>query len=336
VLTVLLIVLLLGPAPARAAEATMTFTGALSVVGLLSSITVRPSSVTVPAGGEVAFVNATSAVLTVNVGGKSTRVEPGGSASMLFTGADRAETFTVTATALNLPLVGALTSSVGRVAVQAVPAAPEHAAPQASAAPRSSVAPRSPAGTGQPGAGQPGAGQPGIGQPGIGQPGGGQPGTGESDAGEPERDPAQPGDPAGTDGTTQSGAVVPLRPSTSPRQGDSATAAAPGSSGDGDGSGPSGSEGNGGSRNGDDAGDGGRAAPDAKRADAEVEPVLPPFPGFSSTHDQLGLIFLLGAVVLAGLGAALFRTVLAFRPVVEVGAHSQAASRARKVRRRRS
>ena len=73
----------------------------------------------------------------------------------------------------------------------------------------------------------------------------------------------------------------------------------------------------------------------ARHTDAEASPVLPPFPGFSSAHDQLGLVFLLGAVVLAGVGAALFRTALAYRPAVEVGAHSQAARKARKVRRRR-
>ncbi|GAA0272567.1 hypothetical protein [Cryptosporangium japonicum] len=80
----------------------------------------------------------------------------------------------------------------------------------------------------------------------------------------------------------------------------------------------------------------GPARPDAEDSDVEETPALPPFPGFSSRHDQLGLVVLLSLVVAVGLGTAGFRTVLACRPVVEVGAHSQAASRARRAVRRRA
>lgn len=315
VLAFLLSVSAFGPASAFAAEATMTFTGAVNVVGLLSSITVQPGAVTIPAGGEAAFVNSTSAALTVTVGGKSARLEPGGSATMLFTGAERAETFDASAISANLPVIGALTSSVGRVTVLAIPASSVRSTPaDPPAAPRGSSAPRSSA------------------TPASAGP--------ASSAGPGGTNPARPGDAVGTEPETRSGSVVPLDPdsSVSPRPDDaakSASAGAPGSSGSTGRPDEPGSEGADGGQSDEGAADGGRAAPAARSVDAEVEPVLPPFPGFSSTHDQLGLVFLLGAVVLAGLGAALFRTVLAYRPIVEVGAHSQAARKARKVRRRR-
>ncbi|MFG1927550.1 hypothetical protein [Cryptosporangium sp. NPDC048952] len=290
VLLVFAFLLWLLPTPVRAVEATMTFTGALDVLGLLSSISVQPAAVTVPAGGEVAFVNATTAMLTVSVGGTSTRVEPGGSASMRFPGGNRVETFAASATSVKLPVVGALTSSVGRVTVR--PAFSVRAAPAESATPPS-AAPR-------PSSGAPGA-----------------PGASTSTS---------------TSETPEPGDAEPLEPSTEESPESSRMAATAGTSESPDDSAASD----------DETPNGGHAAPAPHRADpkagpeADVEPVLPPFPGFSSTHDQLGLVFLLGAVVLTGLGTVLFRTVLAFRPVVEVGAHSQAARKARKARRRRS
>ncbi|SHN46863.1 hypothetical protein [Cryptosporangium aurantiacum] len=276
----------LGPAPVRAADATMTFNSVLNVVGVLSAITVGPTAVTVPAGGEVLFVNATAVVLRVTVGGESTRVEPGGSASMLFTGTTRAETFTAVASAANVPLVGALTSSAGRVTVLA--ASPDEAEPRSTSGPDSADQRRSES-----------------------------PGPDDGSA---------PSGPAGATPSTRSGAVIPLAPSSSASVHPSSSPSPTGPSED---------------RGRDDADDavtpeGERpGSPDLDPADAEVSPVLPPFPGFSSTHDQLGLVVLLTAVVIAGLGAAAFRTVLAYRPVVEVGAHSQAARKARTLRRKR-
>jgi hypothetical protein len=132
VFALIAIVLAVGwPAPARAADATVTIQGVTDVAGVLRSLTLQPGAVTVPAGSEVAFVNGTNVTLTVTVSGKSIRLAPGASASMLFTGASQAETFGATATALNLPLVGTLTSSVAWITVLAVPAvAAQPAAPR--------------------------------------------------------------------------------------------------------------------------------------------------------------------------------------------------------------
>ena len=85
----------------------------------------------------------------------------------------------------------------------------------------------------------------------------------------------------------------------------------------------------------DEDGQAARRSPTSAAANARPAPVLPPFPGFSSTHDQLGLVLLLSAAVFAGLVAALVRTVLAYRPLVLVGAHSQAARKAVRLRRGR-
>ncbi|TQS41489.1 hypothetical protein [Cryptosporangium phraense] len=274
-------------APARAAEATMTFTGALDVAGLLSSLTVQPRAVTVPAGGEVAFVNGTTVALKVTVGGETARLEPGGSRTMLFTGSDRTETFAASASAVRLPLVGPLTSAAGQVSVLAIPVAA--AEPMMSTRPSSSPSP-----------------------------------------------PADEDEPT----SEASGAVVPLG-SPEPRASDPSAGVSP-SQRTGEASQAASSAASQEASSAASRGD----SPEASRRDPQGEragraeraarpPVLPPFPGFRSAHDQLGLIVLLSAIVLAGLGAMAFRTVLAHRPVVEVGAHSQAARKARVLRRRR-
>ncbi|MFI5959612.1 hypothetical protein [Cryptosporangium sp. NPDC051539] len=306
------------PARARPPEATMTFTGALDVAGLLGSLTVRPRAVTIPAGGEVAFVNGTTVALRVTVGLETATLEPGGSRTMLFTGADRPETFTAAATGLGLPSVGSLTSSSGQVSVLAIPAAPMMSA---AAAPTKTPGPAS-AGARPEGAGS---------DDGSADDGG---------AAGPRLDP--------------SGAVIPLGPGDSGPDGSGPDGSGPGGPGwDGAGSGP-GSPGPGGSspwpggtpRSSSSGGSdehGSGPGSDGSRPDPPVgagrpsvaPPVLPPFPGFRSAHDQLGLIALLGLIVLAGLGTMAFRAVLAFRPPVEVGAHSQAARKARVLRRQR-
>jgi plastocyanin len=298
VLALVVTVLGFGPwsvTPARAASATMTFTGALNVAGLLSAITVQPSSVTVPAGGEVEFVNATTAPLTVTVGAESARIEPDGSASMLFTGAAKQETFQVAATAFNVPVAGSLTSSAGRIVVLAVPPAAA-ADPPTLAPPRAmSSAEPEPSGAGSPAA--------------------------------PEQSPSAAGQsedsPSPTVGSQPQGTVIPITPGASP--GGTSRPGGPeprASASAGRGAGPSEAVSSARSR-----GDNGSRV--------VADPVLPPFPGFSSRRDQLGLVLLLGATVLAGLCAALARTVLAYRPSVVVGAHSQAARKDRQWRRGR-
>lgn len=274
-------------APAKAADATMTFAGALNVAGLLSGVTVRPAVVTIPAGGEVTFANATSETLTVTVGGRSALIPPGGFAAMRFTGAAAQETFVATATILDPALVGSLTSSVGRVVVQALPPAADAAVgavPRAATSAASAAPPR-------PGAASTGP------------------------------DPSPSGAPSASASEPPKGAVVPLAPGAA-RSG----MAKPGRSA-GAGDRPNGV---------DQSGKAARRSPNPGAvAKARPAPVLPPFPGFSSTHDQLGLVLLLSAAVFAGLVAALVRTVLAYRPLVLVGAHSQAARKAVRLRRGR-
>jgi hypothetical protein len=296
-LSVFVLVLAVGlwpaSAPAVAADATMTFVGALDVDGLLSGITVRPTTVTIPAGGEVDFANATSVPLTVTVGGRSAQLGPGGVGSMVFTGAAQQETFVATAVALDLPLVGSLTSSSGRVVVRPVPVV----ADAGSAAPWTGAS-GLPATPGQFGA--------------------------ASEAPE-ARGPAE-------------GSVIPLTPSAGHLAGPSTvpstgTAAGPRGTADSGRTASAGAADRPGG--GDDGGDQAGRSAERHRAHAVAAPVLPPFPGFSNTRDQLGLVILLSAAMLAGLGAALTRTVLAYRPLVLVGAHSQAARKARRLRRGR-
>ena len=265
----------------------MTFAGALNVAGLLSGVIVRPAVVTIPAGGEVAFANATSETLTVTVGGKSALIVPDGFAAMGFTGAAAQETFVATATTLDSSLVGSLTSSVGRVVVQALPPVADvevapHAAP--------SAVPADP------------------------------PEPGAASAGPNPTASVTPG-PSTSD--PPKGTVVPLAPGATL----SGTAKLSRSAGVKGGGRPGGV---------DQGGKSARRSPNpGANAKLRPAPVLPPFPGFSSTHDQLGLVILLSAAVFAGLVAALVRTVLAYRPLVLVGAHSQAARKAVRLRRGR-
>ena len=278
----------------------MTFVGAANVAGLLSGIAVRPTTVTIPAGGEVAFANATSVPLTVTVGGRSAQIGPGGVGSMVFTGATRQETFVATATALDLPVVGSPTSSSGRVVVRAVPTV----ADVGSVAPWTGV-----------------SGLPAVPRQTVAAPA-----------------PPEARAPAAPYGRLE-GSVIPLTPSTGPAGSSTGPSgrAAVSPSGTAD-SGRSASAG-GTDRAGADGdgldGGGDRAGQATRRPQVVAAPMMPPFPGFSSKRDQIGLVILLSAAVLAGLGAALARTVLAYRPLVLVGAHSQAAGKARRLRRGR-
>ena len=50
---------------------TMRFAGSVDLLGLLKSVNVSPTSVSIPAGGAVEFVNATGKSGTLRVGGQS-------------------------------------------------------------------------------------------------------------------------------------------------------------------------------------------------------------------------------------------------------------------------
>jgi hypothetical protein len=107
----------LRPPAALAADATITFAGSLNPAGLLTALLVRPSSVTIPAGGQVAFTNTTGASLTLSVAGESLQLSAGGQQSVSFTGAAKEQTYAATASALNLPVVGSLISPTARIVV---------------------------------------------------------------------------------------------------------------------------------------------------------------------------------------------------------------------------
>jgi hypothetical protein len=122
----------LAPPPAAADPVpTMTFKG-VSLLGLLDSIAVTPSSLSVPSGGTVTFVNAAGVRLTLNVGGQSYALDKSGtgaSRTFAFNGGTAPQAQLASATALNIPLVGTLTSPTGTINVAAAPQAPETSQP---------------------------------------------------------------------------------------------------------------------------------------------------------------------------------------------------------------
>ena len=115
-------------APAAAAEPapTMTFKG-ISLLGLLDRIAVTPSTVSVPSGGQLTIVNGSGVPLTLTLNGETYQLSKNGAgASKVFTlqGASTAKQVKAVGTALNIPLVGTLTSPTGTVNVAAAPKAP--------------------------------------------------------------------------------------------------------------------------------------------------------------------------------------------------------------------
>ncbi len=98
---------------------TMRFNSVLDVAGLLSAITVTPASVTVDAHSDVDFVNGTAAPLTLRALNQEFWLAPQQTHTISFAGGAAAQDVSVTATAINLPIVGTLTSSVGMVHVRA-------------------------------------------------------------------------------------------------------------------------------------------------------------------------------------------------------------------------
>lgn len=152
--------------PAAAAEPapTMTFKG-ISLLGLLDSLAVSPTAVSVPSGGRLTFVNGASVPLTLSLGGQSYQLAKGASRTFTFQGASSAKQMKASAAALNIPLVGTLTSPTGTVNV--------------AAAPRTTPPTTTPPQPNQPGPSQPGTpsnpGNPGVPSvPGPSTPAGGQ------------------------------------------------------------------------------------------------------------------------------------------------------------------
>jgi hypothetical protein len=116
------------PAPAVAAEPapTMTFKG-ISLLGLLDSIAVAPATVNVPSGGKLTFVNASGVPMKLKIGSDTydlAKSGAGASRTFTFQGATSAQQMKAVGTALNIPLVGTLTSPTGTVNVAAAPKPP--------------------------------------------------------------------------------------------------------------------------------------------------------------------------------------------------------------------
>jgi hypothetical protein len=98
----------------------MTFKG-ISLLGLLDSIAVTPATVSVPSGGKLTFVNGSGVPLKLKLGGDSYDIAKGASRTFTFQGATAAKQMKAVGTALNIPLVGTLTSPTGTVNVAAAP-----------------------------------------------------------------------------------------------------------------------------------------------------------------------------------------------------------------------
>jgi hypothetical protein len=110
---------LLFAAPANAATPTMTFTGSVNVLGVLTAVNLSPTAVSVPADGSVRFANSSGVPLTVTIGGQSVTIPDGRSRSATFTGASTERAVSASATAFDLPVVGSITSTTGTVTVGA-------------------------------------------------------------------------------------------------------------------------------------------------------------------------------------------------------------------------
>jgi hypothetical protein len=147
-----------------AATPTMTFKGSLNALGVLTSINLSPTSVAVPAGGAVEFVNKSGTNLTLTVGSESIALGNGKSRTVSFPGAASARQVAASATAFNLPVVGSLTSTIGTVNVGALPRTdPDPDPPQNDPAPQPEPAPGGePTGPGANQGSAPGSGQPGA------------------------------------------------------------------------------------------------------------------------------------------------------------------------------
>lgn len=154
---------------AHAATPSMRFTGSLDLLGLLKDVNVSPSSVSVPDGGAVEFVNATGKSGTLQVNGQSFQLGNGQSKVVRFDGGSSRTS--KRASLSGLPLVGGLVAPAGTVSVGAEQPADPPDQPDNPAPP--------PPGGGDPG--NPGGGDPGSpGNPGGGNDGGlpGNPGGG--------------------------------------------------------------------------------------------------------------------------------------------------------------
>jgi hypothetical protein len=143
---------------------TMRFTGSLDLLGLLKSVNVSPTSLSIPAGGAVEFVNATGKSGTLRVDGQSYSLGSGQSKVVRFPGGSSSSS--ERATLVGLPLLSGVTAPSGTVGVGAQP-------------PDEPDNPPPPPGGGDPG--NPGGGDPGT--PGGGTPG--NPGGGGDNGGTP-------------------------------------------------------------------------------------------------------------------------------------------------------
>jgi hypothetical protein len=101
------------------------FTGLLNAIGGLDAISTSPQSISIPPGGAVSFVNATGTPLTLSVGGLDAVIPDGQTRTFTFPGTNNERDVGASATAVDLPLIGTLTSSTATVKVGALRAAPD-------------------------------------------------------------------------------------------------------------------------------------------------------------------------------------------------------------------
>lgn len=128
---------------------TMSFRGVTDVAGLLSAVTVVPAQLRVVPEGTVAFVNDTEVSMMLAVGNSSVEFPAQQTRTFRFPGTSAERHVSARATAVNLPLLGALTSSVGTVTVapQVSPDVEARATPSAGAAAPDGAAPSTPPAT---------------------------------------------------------------------------------------------------------------------------------------------------------------------------------------------
>ncbi|HEX3733151.1 MAG TPA: hypothetical protein VHU91_09560, partial [Mycobacteriales bacterium] len=104
-----------------AGSATMHFSGALNLLGLLDSLTVSPSEVSVRSGGSVTFSNDSGVGLTLFVAGQSNSIPAHSSHRFDFPGGSSEQRFGASVTPLNAPVLGDALRSTGTVRVAAAP-----------------------------------------------------------------------------------------------------------------------------------------------------------------------------------------------------------------------
>lgn len=98
---------------------TLTITSSINLLGLLNGVAVQPANVSIPAGEAVDIVNRSIATMNVTIAGEQVSIPPSQAAGIRLIGGAQPTRHTVSATPINVPILGDLIASSATVAVAA-------------------------------------------------------------------------------------------------------------------------------------------------------------------------------------------------------------------------